>query len=353
MIRDALDARMVDSVSVSESRLARLVQRVAGVYPAMALVAFRQRATTSAYVTMSENEAIVLAALLKLARRRVPLVVVGHHPAKAAKRAAWRLARVHTHIDRILSLSTVQAERLAGLGVPREKLDVLPFGIDAEYWRPERATPRRHGRPYVFAAGLQDRDHHTVAEAIQGLDVDLVVAAASQWATTGNEFEGRQLLPGVLVEAPELEGFRDGYAGAAAVVTSVVETDYPAGTTTLLEGMALARPAVVARTEGGGDYVTDRRRVLRRGPQRSTSAAFPAVDPSPRVQGQTGFYFAPGDVEGLRSILRWILDHPAEAAAVGARARVAVEELYSIEDYVDRIVGAVRESIERKTRAGA
>ena len=43
MIRDALGARLVDANSVQESRLARLVQRVAGTYPALALAAFRQR----------------------------------------------------------------------------------------------------------------------------------------------------------------------------------------------------------------------------------------------------------------------------------------------------------------------
>lgn len=353
MIRDALGARLVDANSVQESRLARLVQRVAGTYPALAVAAFRQRRTTSAFLTMSENEAIVLAALLKLARCRIPLVVVAHRPAKASKWPAWRLARVHTHIDRILSLGTVQTERLAGLGVPWEKLTDLPYGIDTEYWRPERATPRKHERPYVFAAGLQDRDHQTVAEAIQGLGVDLIVAAASQWATTGNEFAGRQLLPGVLVEEPDLEGFRDGYAGAMAVVTSVIETDYPAGTTTLLEGMAMCRPVIVARTEGGGDYVNDRRRVLRGGPPRSTLAAFPARHPAPEAQGQTGFHFPPGNVEQLSSVLHWIRDHPDEAAAVGTRARIVAEELYSIEGYVDRIVDEVRSSLERAASDGS
>ena len=351
MIRDALGARMIDVNSVRESLLARLVHRIAGIYPALALAAFRQRRTTSVFLTMSENEAIVLATLLKLARYRVPLVVVAHRPAKSEKWVAWRIARVHTHMERILSLGTVQTERLAALGVPREKLSDLPYGIDTEYWRPQRANPRKHERPYVFAAGLQDRDHQTVAEAIQGLGVDLIVAAASQWATTGNEFEGRRPLPGVLVEEPDLEAFRDGYAGAMVVVTSVIETDYPAGTTTLLEGMAMCRPVVVARTEGGGDYVNDRRRLLRGGPPRLTWAAFPARAPSARAQGQTGFHFPPGDVEQLRSVLRWILEHPAEAAAVGARARTVAEELYSIESYVDRIVDEVRASVERTAHA--
>ena len=345
MLCEALGARFVDDNDAAEDRLARLAGKIGGRYTALAVAAFKQRHSASAFVTASENEAIVLAGLLKLTRCRVPVTAIGHYPARPTKDVAWRLARVQTHLHRLMCLGSVQAERLVhALGVPPEKVELLPFGVDAKFWRAERATPRRMHRPYVFAAGLQHRDHRTVAEAVQGLGVDLLIAAASPWSTTGNEFQDEAPPPGVIVESPDIEEFRNGYAGAVAVVTSVVETDFPAGTTTILEGMAMGRPVIVARAEGTGDYVTDRRRVLRGGPLRATSATFSAgCGAAP--QGQTGFYFAPGDVEGLRSILRWIIDHPEEAAVVGARARAVVEHMHTLESYVGHIARTVRESI--------
>ncbi|TFV60115.1 UNVERIFIED_ORG: hypothetical protein E4P37_19710 [Bacillus sp. AZ43] len=348
LLRDELDGVVVDVNDVRDDRLARLAGRLAGGYVGLAVAAFRRRRGASVYVTMTENEAIVLGALLKVSRLRIPVVAVGHYPAQASKWAAWRVARVHTHIDRILVLGSAQGDRLVDhFGVPRDKVEFLPLGIDTHYWSADRATPRRLDRPYVVAAGLQHRDHRTVANAVQGLGVDLLVAAASPWSTTGNEFEQADPPPGVLVEQPDLDALRDAYAGAIAVVTSTVETDFPAGTTTVLEGMALGKPAVVSRTVGGGNYVADRRRVLRRGPLRSTSAAVAARGPSAGSQGQTGFYFAPGDVEGLRDVLGWIRDHPMEAATVGVQGRRVVEEVHSLEAFVARIGDVVREVTAR------
>ncbi|MGY1654113.1 hypothetical protein, partial [Geodermatophilus sp. SYSU D01119] len=115
LLRDELGARILDLADVEASRLARLVRRVAGTYAALSVTAFRRRDTATAFISNSENEAIIIGLLLKLTRRRIPVVAVGQYPAKRQKWAAWRLAKVHTHIHRLLSLGTVQAERLQAL----------------------------------------------------------------------------------------------------------------------------------------------------------------------------------------------------------------------------------------------
>lgn len=345
LLRDELDARILDLADVEASRLARLVRRVAGTYAALSVTAFRQRATATAFISNSENEAILLGLLLKATRGRTPVVAVGQYPAKRQKWAAWRLARVHTHIHRLMPLGTVQAERLAALGLPAEKVEVLPYGIDTDYWHPDRATVRDGGRPYVMAAGLQHRDYATLVRATEGLGVDLLIAAASPWSKSANQMGDQPQPEWVRVESPSLTELRDAYAGALAVVAPVVETDFPAGTTSILEAMAMGKPVVVARSEGAGDYVSDRRRLLRRGPLRATSAGYAARFGSPASQGQTGLYFPVGDADELRNVLRWVIDHPAEAATIGARGRVVVEDVYRVQDYVSRIAAAVRSGI--------
>lgn len=343
MLREELDARFVDLNDVTASRLGRIVRAIGGTYVALAVTAFRQRETATAFVSNSENEAIVLAALLKVTRRRTPIVAVGQFPAKPQKWAAWRVFRVHTHIHRLLPLGSVQAEHLVNdLGVPASKVEVLPYGIDTEYWQIEKAAPRRASRPYVIAAGLQHRDYDTLVKAADGLDVDVLIAAASPWSKSANQMDGREQPAWVTVESPSLAELREAYAGAVAVVVPVVETSFPAGTTSILEAMAMGKPVVVSRAEGGGDYVTDRRRVLRRGPMRATSATYAARFGSGETQGQTGFHVPVGDAGELRSVLQWIVDHPEEAAAVGERGRLTATEIYRVESYVARIAAAVR-----------
>ncbi len=342
LLRDELGARILDLADVEASRLARLVRRVAGTYAALSVTAFRRRDSATAFVSNSENEAIIIGLLLKLTRRRIPVVAVGQYPAKRQKWAAWRLAKVHTHIHRLLPLGTVQAERLHALGLPREKVEVLPYGIDTDYWHPDRATAPEGTRPYVMAAGLQHRDYATLVRAAEGLGVDLLIAAASPWSKSADQMSGTPQPDWVRVESPSLAELRDAYAGALAVVAPVVETDFPAGTTSVLEAMAMGKPVVAARSEGAGDVVADRRRVLRRGPLRATSATYAGRFGSPSAQGQTGLYFPVGDADELHSVLRWVIDHPEEAAAIGARGRVVVEEVHRVQDYVGRIADAVR-----------
>lgn len=351
LLRDWLQGGIVDENDIRASAVCRLVQSVAGTYVALALAAFRQRRSATAYVTGSENEAIILACLLGLVRSRIPLVAVGTYPAKAAKTVAWRWARVHRHMYRVMPLGTAQADRLInGLGVPREKVDVLPYGVDTMYWTPEKARPAVTDRPYVFAAGLQHRDYATLVAATEGLEVDLVIAAASLWAKTPSELDGATLPPWVTVRSMRYAELRDTYAGAAAVVAPVVETDFSPGMTSIVEGMSMGRPVVVTRAEGTGDYIEDRRRVLRRGPIRATSASYSARFAEHSVQGQTGFFVPPGDAGELRSVLRWILENPSEAEAVGARGRAVAQQVYSLEAYCGRIVDVVNQGISDRRR---
>ncbi len=346
LLRSSLDGRIIDLNDVEASAVGRIVQRIAGTYVALAVVSFRRREEISAYVTGSENEAIILALLFKVTRTYRPIVAVGVYPAKPQKWGFWRRLRVHSHLHRVMPLGSAQADRLInGLGVPSEKVAVLPYGVDTEFWLREKAHPRASNRPYFFAAGLQHRDYSTLIAAADGLDVDLVIAAASLWSKSANELDDVALPPWVTVESMDYVRLRDAYAGALAAVAPVVETDFAPGMTSILEAMSMGLPVVVTRAEGNGDYITDRRRVLRSGPHRATSAAFSATAAPTEAQGQTGFYVSPGDVEGMRSILKWIIEHPADAQEIGARGKQVAGAVHSLEAYVGRIQSAVEQGI--------
>ena len=50
--------------------------------------------------------------------------------------------------------------------------------------------------------------------------------------------------------------------------------------------------------------------------------------------GTTGFLVPPGDVAALAERLHWVLAHPAEACAMGCRARAFAEHFFSTAAYV-------------------
>jgi len=75
----------------------------------------------------------------------------------------------------------------------------------------------------------------------------------------------------------------------------------------VFEAMASATPVVGSRVGGIPDMIED---------------------------GVTGFLAPPGDEETLAEKLRWLLDHPAEAKAMGERARAAAARVFSTESYV-------------------
>ncbi len=74
----------------------------------------------------------------------------------------------------------------------------------------------------------------------------------------------------------------------------------------LLEAMAAGRPVIASSVGDIPEVVRDR---------------------------QTGLLVRPGDVDGLASAIRWVAEHPSEAAEMGTRAAVLVER-----DYDDKSV---------------
>jgi glycosyltransferase involved in cell wall biosynthesis len=58
------------------------------------------------------------------------------------------------------------------------------------------------------------------------------------------------------------------------------------------------------------------------------------------VDGETGFVVPPNDAGALRSKIRWLLEHPAEARRMGAAARQRVLDVFTWDRVVDRCLAA-------------
>ena len=110
----------------------------------------------------------------------------------------------------------------------------------------------------ICAVGQELRDYPTLVEAVRGLDVDVVIAAASPWSKRAGQLRRASTSRRTSTSRGfDLFDLRQLYADAAFVVVPLQETDFQAGITTILEAMSMGRAVVCTRTTGQTDTIVD------------------------------------------------------------------------------------------------
>ena len=115
--------------------------------------------------------------------------------------------------------------------------------------------------------------------------------------------------------AGDYVGLRDLYAAASIVVVPLHPSRFASGYAVIAEAMAMGRAVVVTATEGRSDLVVD---------------------------GETGLYVEPGDVVGLRAVLRSLLDDPERLARMGAAAADRMRREFGLDGYCGRMEAIIR-----------
>jgi glycosyltransferase involved in cell wall biosynthesis len=338
-----LGATLLDQSWVGRSRVAKLLARMAGMSVAQAWLAFRQRGQYRAIFTDGEQTGIPLALMLKLSRSRVPHVTIGHRLTAAKKRPFFRWLRVHTHINRIALHSRRQIElAVDGLGIPRESVAFVPYQVDTDFWRPQNIAEER----LICSAGLEFRDYPTLMQAVEDLDVRVVIGAASHWSKRQNTATNVSKPSKVEVGSFDYFALRELYARSALVVVPLDDIDFQAGVTTILEAMAMGKPVIVTHSEGQTDVVEDRRRVTRgQVPRARPESLLRRFAELAEMQLEpSGFYVPPGDAAALRRAIGYLLENPEERARLGSAGRRTVERLMTIDQFVERMNDLVDEA---------
>ena len=304
----AFDAELLDHAAArrESGRLGTVLERLAGANAVLAWACFRRRKRHRVVFTDGEQVGLPYAALSWLARRRPRHVMIGHLLSPRKKVRLHRALRLQRRIDIVIVYADSQ-RRVAvdTLGYPPERVVLHPFMVDTAFWTPDH-EPTARSRPMICAVGQELRDYPTLVEAVRGLDVDVVVAAASPWSKREDSSAGIDVPPNVEVAAFGLFELRQLYADAAFVVVPLQETDFQAGITTILEAMAMARAVICSRTAGQTDTIVD---------------------------DMTGVYVPPADVAALRGAIERLLADPATAARLGAAGRAWVVEHADIDAY--------------------
>ena len=314
----AFDADLLDRPAAKRQlgRLGAVVERFVGPAGNLALVCFLQRKRHRAVFTDGEQVGLPFAALCWLTRRRPRHVMIGHRLSPRKKVVVHRLLRLHRRVDVLVVYASAQRQfAIEALGYPPERVVLHPFMVDTEFWREDRVTPRAGARPLICAVGQELRDYPTLVEAVKGLDVEVVIAAASPWSKREDTSANVDIPPNVTVQALDQYALRQLYADAALVVVPLQETDFQAGITTILESMSMGRAIVCSRTTGQTDTI---------------------------VEGETGRYVPAADPVSLREAIEGLLGDPAEAARLGESGRRWVRSHADIRIYAEDLALLVR-----------
>jgi glycosyltransferase involved in cell wall biosynthesis len=283
------------------------------------LEAFLIKRRYDAIISWAEHLGLSFALLLKLTNSQVPHITIWSWISKRKK--AEILRRVHSHIDRIILMSSVQYNFAVNhLGLPSAKVELLKWPVDQKFWRPMQVET-----DMICTAGREMRDYATLIEAMKGLDIRCHIAAAT---VPGKKDAWMQAIkdagpsiPNVTVEKKSYGELRELYARSRFVVVPLLPTDTDNGTTTILEAMSMGKAVICSRVKGQSDVIED---------------------------GKTGIFVPPLDCEALRDAIRFLWAEPDIAKRMGREGRRHIEEYHTLDNWVVSVKSIVEAAIREK-----
>ncbi len=316
------DADIMDytAARTATGRLGAMLERIGGPNLVLAYACWRMRSRYQAIFTDGEQIGLPLAAFLKLTPGPRPRHLMIVHVISEPKKTFFldRLG-VQTCIDRFLTYSTWQQrfiQQTWGLG--GDRVLWTPFMVDQEFFAPGQVEPRRDERPQICAVGLERRDYATLLRAVDGLDVDVVIAAASPWSKREGGMANQSIPANVTVRKFTQHDLRQLYADSRFLVMPLEDVYFQAGVTAMLETMSMAKAIVCSRVPGQTDVVTE---------------------------DENGRYVPAGDASALRAEIARLLIEPQEAERLGANGRRLIEREMNLDRYVERLAKIVDETI--------
>ena len=318
-LAQAFDADLLDHAEARRTAgpFGRILGRVGGPKALLAWECFRRRRRYDLIFTDGEQIGLPLAALLRLARARPRHFMIVHILSVPKKVRLFRALRLGGRIDKMFLYASAQVRFVIDeLGYPAERCVLTPFMVDTRFFTPSdvpRSTP-----PTISSAGLEFRDYPTMVDAVRDLDARVVLAAASPWSARKDSSAEVALPDHVEIRRLPLDELRQLYAETDVVVVPLVETDFQAGITTILEAMAMGKPIVCSLTSGQDDTIVD---------------------------GETGIYVPPGDAGAMRAAIDRLLGDPEMAGRIGAAARRWCVEHADIDVYCGRLASEVSHAL--------
>jgi alpha-maltose-1-phosphate synthase len=239
--------------------------------------------------------------------------------------AAWQVPPVVWDQKRLTSIEQEYAESdlivvpsqfardsFVAQGVPRCRLALVPYGVDADVYRPVARRDQKFRILFVGALSLR-KGLPYLLEAVSMLnwrDAELALRGADTPQSGAFLDRYRGSIPLVRIPPQPRERLKEMYSNASVVVLPLVEDGFG-----LVIGQALAcgTPVIATTHTGGPDVIED---------------------------GLNGLIIQPRSSRALADALRSLHDNPELVASMGFEARQRVEAARGWDKYGDGIVEA-------------
>lgn len=161
--------------------------------------------------------------------------------------------RSMSSISKLLVFSSNQIPLLHEfLHVETERISVVPFGVDTNYYDPSIVSRSAGGGGVVAIGGDLRRDYGTLLDAIRIANIPLTLVCYPR------NLAGLHLPPNIkLLSGIPHDEYRRLLLSADLVVTPTVAPAYPSGQSVVLEAMAMGRATLTTDSTAMREYVTD------------------------------------------------------------------------------------------------
>jgi glycosyltransferase involved in cell wall biosynthesis len=317
---DLLDYTAARTIS---GRAGAVLEKFGGPNLVLAYACWKVRKSYQAIVTDGEQIGLPLAVFLKLTPGTRPRHLMIVHVISEPKKTFfldWLGAQ--TAIDRFITYSRWQQRFIEDRwNLGRNRVLWSSFMVDQEFFSSERVTPNSNARPQICAVGLERRDYETLLRAVEGLDVHVVIAAASPWSKQAEGVAARTIPSNVTVRKFTQYELRQLYADSSFMVMPLEDVKFQAGVTAILECLAMGKPVICSRVPGQTDVV---------------------------AEDENGRYVPPGDPLTLKTEISRLLSSPEEAARLGANGRRLIECQMNLDLYVQNLTDVLHEVINNE-----
>lgn len=259
-----------------------------------------------------ENVGLPVAALCGGRKKGPKVAVFIHNLNRLRGRLALKLFDIRKRVDLFMTANLEQVDFLRDyLNLPEHRVCLFPYQpTDTSFFTPKLA-PSRKSRPLVVSGGLEQRDYRTLARAIECLDVDVKISAASPIKTVNS-----QTFPEVIPENMshryyDWNSLVQLYSEADIVAIALCENNFQAGLSTLFEALACRKPVIITRSPGIIQELIDAKAV---------------------------WGVNPGDSEGLNQAINSLLKSFKQREALADNGYRLVHERYNHHVYVKALV---------------
>lgn len=261
---------------------------------------------TDAILTIFENAGLWLARLRSAPRPLVstPLVMMTCWLAEDClsygARASRSVRRSIGGVSQFTAFSSNQIPTLERmLGVDPQRVSVVPYGIDVDFYSPASSVMPGGGGGILAVGSDSRRDYRTLLRAVEMHAIPLTLVCRPRNLVTLSIPPHVRVLTDV-----DHKAYRDLLKSADLVVTPTVAPEYPSGQSVVLEAMSMGKATLTTDSAAMRDYVTD---------------------------GIDGFLVPGGDPLLLADRMTELIDQKPLLDDVGERAAQSARQKFSLE----------------------